>query len=323
MRVITSAAVSKCATPIAFIIFRRPETTKKVFARIRQVKPSRLYIIADGPRTEIYGERQKVSLTRKQVELIDWPCEVIRIYSETNMGCRERVESGLDQVFEREESCIILEDDTLPHPRFFGFCSDALVLNKKRADIGCIIGTVLAPNPPWWKLSPVITRHFIPWGWATWADRWRTYRGMHVDKEQWLQGSSALGIDGLEFHFWEKQVNQLIAEGPSRNSWDYPFSLGLQQLSMSLLAPSRTLVQNIGLNLDATNCDQDHSFLRPIPASWTEFLDCDMAVPLRPDARFSKGNFEVHVCYRDPRPWYASWSKFRILLGSWKSKLGL
>ncbi len=34
-------------TPVAFIIFKRPEETQRVFAEIRKVKPSKLLVVAD------------------------------------------------------------------------------------------------------------------------------------------------------------------------------------------------------------------------------------------------------------------------------------
>ena len=37
-------------TPILFLVFNRPNTTLKVFKKIRQAKPARLYIACDGPR---------------------------------------------------------------------------------------------------------------------------------------------------------------------------------------------------------------------------------------------------------------------------------
>ena len=43
-------------TPIAFIIFKRPEETQRVFAEIRKVKPSKLLVVADGPRSNKPGE---------------------------------------------------------------------------------------------------------------------------------------------------------------------------------------------------------------------------------------------------------------------------
>ena len=36
--------------PVLFIIFNRPEFTQKVFDKIKEYKPERLFIVADGPR---------------------------------------------------------------------------------------------------------------------------------------------------------------------------------------------------------------------------------------------------------------------------------
>ena len=43
-------------TPVVMLIFNRPETTYKVFDRIKSVKPAGLYISADGPRENKEGE---------------------------------------------------------------------------------------------------------------------------------------------------------------------------------------------------------------------------------------------------------------------------
>ncbi|MGL5804885.1 MAG: glycosyltransferase family 2 protein, partial [Xenococcaceae cyanobacterium] len=39
-------------TPVIFLIFNRPDTTKKVFEAIRHAKPKKLLVVADGPRSD-------------------------------------------------------------------------------------------------------------------------------------------------------------------------------------------------------------------------------------------------------------------------------
>ena len=64
------------STPVAFIIFNRPDTTKKVFDRIREAKPAKLYIISDAPRDGREDDVENVAKTRSYVENnIDWECE--------------------------------------------------------------------------------------------------------------------------------------------------------------------------------------------------------------------------------------------------------
>ena len=106
-------------TPVAFFVFNRPDVTQRVFTEIRRARPNQLLIIADGPRASRLGEADRCEAVRTIVDQVDWPCEVERHYADTNLGCRARVSSGLDWVFDRVDRAIILEDDCLPDPGFF------------------------------------------------------------------------------------------------------------------------------------------------------------------------------------------------------------
>lgn len=112
--------------PIAYIIFNRPRHTRETFAAIRAQQPAKLFIIADGPRPGHPTDAERCREVQEIVEQIDWPCEVYRNYADENLGLKRRVSSGLDWVFEKVDRVIVLEDDCLPHPDFFGFCETLL-----------------------------------------------------------------------------------------------------------------------------------------------------------------------------------------------------
>ena len=109
-------------TSVAFLVFNRPDTTEKVFEAIRQAKPPKLLVVADGPRAERPDEKEKCAAVRAVIDRVDWDCEVLKNYADVNMGCKYRISSGLDWVFDNVEEAIILEDDCLPHPTFFPVC---------------------------------------------------------------------------------------------------------------------------------------------------------------------------------------------------------
>src|ERR1700735_5608959 len=113
-------------TPVAFFVFKRPGTTRRVFDAISRARPAKLLIVADGARTGKEGEVEACRQVRDIVSRINWPCEVIQNFSETNLGCQERMISGIDWVFSQVEDAIILEDDCLPNPSFFHFCQELL-----------------------------------------------------------------------------------------------------------------------------------------------------------------------------------------------------
>src|SRR3954453_9163407 len=116
--------------PVLLVIHRRPEATRRVFAAIAAAKPRRLFIAADAAATP--ADRADCEATRAIVGHVDWDCEVSHHFSEENLGLNRRMISAIDWVFKDSESAIILEDDCLPHPQFFTFCSS--ILERYRQD---------------------------------------------------------------------------------------------------------------------------------------------------------------------------------------------
>ena len=112
----------QCKTPVVLLIFKRAAETAKVFEVVRQVKPRQLLVVADGPRSDRPDEPEKCAATRAVIEGVDWDCEVLTNYSDINLGCKERVSSGLTWVFSLVEEAIIIEDDCVPDVSFFRYC---------------------------------------------------------------------------------------------------------------------------------------------------------------------------------------------------------
>ena len=58
----------KLKSPIVLIIFKRPDTTERVFEAIRQARPTKLFVIADGPRADRPGEAEKCAAARAVID---------------------------------------------------------------------------------------------------------------------------------------------------------------------------------------------------------------------------------------------------------------
>jgi len=127
-------------SPVVFIIFNRPETTKRVFDAIKKAKPSTLFVIADGPRENKPGKKDKCEETRKIIDQVDWDCKVIKNFSDQNLGCKKRLSSEFDWVFSQTDRAIFLEDDCLPSQSFFQFCDELLERYKDDERITNITG---------------------------------------------------------------------------------------------------------------------------------------------------------------------------------------
>jgi hypothetical protein len=96
-------------TPVAFFLFNRPETTARVFSQIRRAAPSRLFLVADGPREDRPADAEQCAAARRMVDRIDWPCRVHTNFVPYNMGCTQRMATGINWVFEQVDEAIILQ----------------------------------------------------------------------------------------------------------------------------------------------------------------------------------------------------------------------
>ena len=82
------------------MVFNRPDTAAQVFEAIRQAKPPRLYVAADGAREGREGEAERVAQVREIATAVDWPCEVKTLFREENLGCTYAVSGAITWFFE-------------------------------------------------------------------------------------------------------------------------------------------------------------------------------------------------------------------------------
>lgn len=239
-------------TPVVFIIFNRMNTALRVFAEIRNARPKQLLLISDGPRESKEGERQAVSEVRDRIlSLVDWPCDVQTNFAEENMGCRRRIISGLEWVFSRVESAIILEDDCLPEPTFFRYCQELLSFYKDDTRITHIGGTNFFPDMDY-KASYTFSCFASLWGWATWRRAWSLYDGEMKDLPEILAAKSLkFTLPGpmertMMYHFRETLDGSI-------NTWDYQWNYMMYVNSQIGIMPDRNLINNIGYSEGATH----------------------------------------------------------------------
>jgi len=236
---------------VALIIHRRPAETRRVFDAIREARPSRLFVIADGPADAVQAE--VVAAARSATDDVDWPCDVTRVYSRTHLGCRERVLTGLDAVFAEVSQAILLEDDCLPDRTFFGFAEDLLERYRTEDRVMSIGGHLwhlpdgFTPDSYWFSAYPAT------WGWATWSSAWKHYSDAaaawpSVKESDWLE--DRFGGRTVAAQFWRRALD---SEAAGNSTWDYTWTLA-HWLHGSLAARASTnLISNIGFGADATH----------------------------------------------------------------------
>lgn len=240
-------------TPVALVIFNRPDTTERVFLEIAKARPSKLLIVADGPRVDRPGEIEKCNASRAIIDRVDWPCEVLTNYSEINLGCKNRVSSGIDWVFSQVEEAIILEDDCLPEASFFQFCEEMLERYRYDERIGMISGTNFLNNKIAIDDSYYFSKYMTIWGWATWRRAWKNY---DVTIEFWPKLKDDGFLDSRinskdERSYWYRAFDRV--HGGAIDTWDYQWVLCNWIQNRLSIVPSVNLISNIGFRSDATH----------------------------------------------------------------------
>jgi hypothetical protein len=240
-------------TPVAFLIFKRPDTTQRVFDAIRESKPQKLLVVADGPRDARPGEAALCDQTRSIIKQVDWECEVLTHFSDTNLGCKKRISTGLDWVFNTVEEAIILEDDCLPNPTFFHFCEELLGRYRHDSRIMSIAGNNFLPPDRRTPYSYYFSRYSFIWGWASWRRAWQYY---DVDMKFWTEIREGNWLeDVLIEHYstkaWAKKF-QSVYDGEI-DTWDFQWTFSCWLQSGLSIVPNENLTSNIGFGADATH----------------------------------------------------------------------
>lgn len=242
-------------TPVLLIAWRRPHTLRQVINAIRPVAPSRVFVACDGPNPNRPGEEEKVAATRAVIDCeIDWPCQIERLYSDVNQGCRLGVSRAITWFFGQVEEGIILEDDCVPHPDFFTYCTTLLKRYRDDTRVWCISGNNFQKGQWRGDGSYYFSRYNHCWGWASWRRCWSHY---DAELTHWpkLRNSKLLNTifeDPVERQYWSNIWQKLLEKGQP-DTWDYQWTFTCLSNSGLTALPNRNLISNVGFGEDATH----------------------------------------------------------------------
>jgi hypothetical protein len=242
--------------PVLVIAFNRPDLLAVLLQRLREVEPSRLFIAVDGPRQERAGEAERVQACRELAETVDWDCEVRTLFQESNLGCGRGVSTAISWFFENVERGIILEDDIIPDPSFFGFCSELLDRYEDDDRVFAVSGCNYVPAEGLSDPGAPYRFSRVPhiWGWAGWRRTWEGYR---LDISDWrdrlptgrLWESAGRSLPGMVF--WAGMFRTL-GRGEI-DTWDGQLVLSAMEGGRLTATSNVNLVENVGFGTGATH----------------------------------------------------------------------
>lgn len=242
--------------PILIIAFNRPDQLAQLIQRLREIKPSKVYVAIDGPRSDRADEEDRVMACRNLVETIDWPCEIHRLFHDRNHGCGLGVSTAITWFFEHVDRGIILEDDIIPDPSFFGFCTELLDRYEHDERVFAVTGCNFVPSSAQTRPRDAyrFSRVAHIWGWATWRRSWKSYR---LDIKGWqrdlpvrrLWRSSGGSLSGTLF--WAMTFELMARK--QVDTWDAQLVYAAMSQGQLIATCNTNLVANIGFGDDATH----------------------------------------------------------------------
>jgi hypothetical protein len=240
-------------TPVVMLTFARPDTTRQVLDAVREVKPSRLLVVANAPRPEAAGEAERFEETRALFDTVDWDCEISTNLAESHLDIDHRIGSGLDWAFGLVPEAIVLEDDCLPHPTFFAFCDALLDRYRDTERVMSICGDNFLFDRRMPANGYYLSRHFHSWGWASWRRAWGLFDGElgrwpDLRGTDWLERTVSDSPHAVAY--WSHMLERAHREG---NGWDAAWLFTSWVHDAVHAIPNVNLVTNIGFREDATN----------------------------------------------------------------------
>jgi len=283
--------------PILVIAFNRPDHLNQLLARLREVRPRNLFVAIDGPRRERPDDMQRVQQCRDLLDSIDWDCNVDTLIREENLGCGPGVSSAISWFFEHVEQGIILEDDIIPVPSFFEFCSTLLERYRNDERVFAISGCNFVPPEALSHPDDPYRFSQVPhiWGWATWRRSWQRHQldiwGWQRDlPPRTLWSRSGRSVSGAVY--WASTFELLARK--KVDTWDGQLVLAGMVANQWTATSNMNLIENIGFGDDATHTVENREELQPIREIHFPLVELPVELDTQADTWTRKHHFQAN-----------------------------
>jgi len=257
--------------PVILFAYARPDHLRRTLACLRENNVPLIYAFSDGPKTpDVAGQVREV---RKILHEIDW-CEIHLVERTDNLGLGTSILTGVSEVFQKQDSAIVFEDDLICNPGTYQYLSAALEHYKDIPIVMSVTGFNLPANtPPDIVDQPYFDGRTDSLVWGTWA---RCWKGMDTPAYELMKLCEKKGIDVYRYG---AVLPALAKSERINNTWAARFSY-LHILHQGLcLRPPYSMVDHIGNDSSATNAPVNPwpalnlVECPPMPVNWPEPIE--------------------------------------------------
>ena len=290
-------------TPILFITFNRPEHTRMVLAEILKQEPQDLYVCQDGAREGNENDRIKCQGVRDVINELTSSYAVAHtdfvlhtLYQEKNLGCGPGPAAGISWFFEHVEQGIIIEDDAIPHPDFFGYAEELLIKFRDDVEVRAI-GSMAFKTTSYGDGSyyfSMMNRTFCAW--ATWRRAWRDFDLYHrsITRRQLNDALRWYKCPLRMREYWCERLEEIQLDAYHHSSWDQQFWMSIWLHHGKGIMPNVNLCSNIGFDEEATHTKNKDNVIANAPMQGILPLKhpSDMRIQHSADKNFQQNYFE-------------------------------
>jgi hypothetical protein len=236
--------------PIALFVYNRPEHVSKTLNALEKnhlATHSTLYIFSDGPKKNI--DKPLVSEVRNLIKKT-YNFKTIKILEKSeNVGLANSIVSGVNNVLNKHNSVIIVEDDIVTSPYFLTYMNDALEIYRdvdKVMHVSAYLPPVVANLP-----ETFFFNQSSCWGWATWKRAWKHYNN---NANFLLKSIEPKSIKKFNIDDSIDLYDHLTANIDGRlDTWAIKWHASIFLRSGLCLHPKKSLTLNIGRDGSGTN----------------------------------------------------------------------
>lgn len=253
--------------PILLITFNRPTHTRRVLERILEAKPQALYVFQDGARAGNENDVLKCAEVRQVIDRL-WNNYVSSCpeageqckpalycnYSDINLGCGKGPATGINWFFSQVKGGIVMEDDCLAHPDFFGYCEELLTKYQDDEQVQ-FINAALYHNLWHCNASYGFSHYMVAGAWAAWRCSWQGFDlDLHfLNARKFRRQVRLLTGNRAEADWWYYKVLEIQRDKEKKSYWDYQMQILMFLNNALTIHPAANLISNIGFDAEGTH----------------------------------------------------------------------
>ena len=239
--------------PIVLFCYNRLGHLKKTvnsLKRNRLSKFSKLIIFSDGPKNKL--DELKVKNLRKYLRKIKGFKNIDIKEQLNNKGLAQSIIDGLNDIFSKYSSAIILEDDLILSDNFLEYMNEALKLYKNNRKI---ISIHAYSYPIKYEINDpnyFFLRGADCWGWAAWSRSWKLFNknGNFLRKKLIKKKLVKQFNFNKSFNYMKMLEDQIKGKN---NSWAIRWYASAFLMNKLTLYPKKSFVKNIGVDGTGTH----------------------------------------------------------------------